>query len=161
MCSQFGFSIRQFFICLFYCLEMAFICKFQYTHLFFSQCSTLLVDVRFCRQVSNSPRNKISMRFIPYLLKKWFFWPPRLCCPPRAGKKTFPSTLNLMILQMVRNESLRFGGHVDIQVSYEIIWLKVQKRPQFCTLYLALNRGCFEAILMKNTPRTLGVKNKN
>jgi hypothetical protein len=33
------------------------------------------------------------------------------------------------------------------------------KRPQVCKIHLALNRGCFEAILMKNTLRTLGVKN--
>jgi hypothetical protein len=32
------------------------------------------------------------------------------------------------------------------------------KRLKFCIIYLALNRGCFEAVLMKNTPRTLGVK---
>jgi hypothetical protein len=30
-------------------------------------------------------------------------------------------------------------------------------RLRFCTIYLALNRGYFEAVLMKNTPRTLGV----
>jgi hypothetical protein len=32
------------------------------------------------------------------------------------------------------------------------------RRVKFCIIYLALNRGCFEAVLMKNTPRTLGVK---
>jgi hypothetical protein len=32
------------------------------------------------------------------------------------------------------------------------------RRLEFCIIYLALNRGCFEAVLMKNTPRTLGVK---
>jgi hypothetical protein len=32
------------------------------------------------------------------------------------------------------------------------------RRLKFCIIYLALNRGCFEAVLMKNTPRTLGVK---
>jgi hypothetical protein len=31
------------------------------------------------------------------------------------------------------------------------------RRLKFCIIYLALNRGFFEAILMKNTPRTLGV----
>jgi hypothetical protein len=34
-------------------------------------------------------------------------------------------TLNLMISQTVRNECLRFGGHVGIQVSYKILWLEV------------------------------------
>jgi hypothetical protein len=54
--------------------------------------------------------------------KKWFFWASKLCCPLRAqGKKTFLSTLNVMILQTVRNECVRFGGHVDIEVSYKIL----------------------------------------
>jgi hypothetical protein len=35
--------------------------------------------------------------------------------------------LNVMISQTVRNECLRFGRHVDIQVSYKILWLEVQK----------------------------------
>jgi hypothetical protein len=56
------------------------------------------------------------------------------------GKNTFLSTLNVIILQTVKNECVRFGGHVDIEVN------------------LALNRGCFEAVLMKYTHRTLGVK---
>jgi hypothetical protein len=58
---------------------------------------------------------------------------------------------------MIRNEFVRFGGHVKIQISYKILQLEVQKRPQFCTIHLAFDRGCFEAILMKNTLRTLGV----
>jgi hypothetical protein len=29
--------------------------------------------------------------------------------------------LNVMILQTVRNEYVRFGGHVDIEVSYKIL----------------------------------------
>jgi hypothetical protein len=45
----------------------------------------------------------------------------------------------------MRNECKRFGGHVDIEVSYKILWLNVLKET-------------FEAILMKNTPRNLGVK---
>jgi hypothetical protein len=32
-----------------------------------------------------------------------------------------------MILQMVRNECVRFGGHVDIEVSYKILQLDVLK----------------------------------
>jgi hypothetical protein len=57
---------------------------------------------------------------------------------------------------MVRNECIRFGGHVDIEVSYKILQLDVCK-IQVCKIHLALNRGCFEAVLMKNTLRTLGV----
>jgi hypothetical protein len=33
-----------------------------------------------------------------------------------------------MISQMARNENLRFGGHVDIQVSYKILRLDVLKK---------------------------------
>jgi hypothetical protein len=32
-----------------------------------------------------------------------------------------------MILQMVRSECVRFGGHVGIQVSNKILWLEILK----------------------------------
>jgi hypothetical protein len=35
-----------------------------------------------------------------------------------------------MILQTVRNECVRFGGHVDIEVSYKILELDVLKETQ-------------------------------
>jgi hypothetical protein len=55
-----------------------------------------------------------------------FKYPSRYIIPLRAlGKKTFLSTLNIMVLQMVRNECVRFGGHVDIEVSYKILCLDV------------------------------------
>jgi hypothetical protein len=61
-------------------------------------------------------------------LKKCFFWTPKDCCPLFVGaKKTFSSTLNVMILQMVRNEAVRFGRHIDIEVSYKILWLEIPK----------------------------------
>ena len=61
--------------------------------------------------------------------KKWLFWPSELCCPLQMqGKKTFFTTSNIMISQMVRNEHLRFGGHVDIEVSYKIVRLDVLKK---------------------------------
>jgi hypothetical protein len=44
-----------------------------------------------------------------------------------TGEKTVLSTLNVMILQTVRNEYVRFGGHVDIEVSYKILQLDVLK----------------------------------
>jgi hypothetical protein len=68
------------------------------------------------------------------------FWPSKLYCPLWAqGEKTFLSTLNVMILQTVRNECVRFGGHVDIEVSYTILWLDVLKKTQ--NLH---NLSCFE-----------------
>jgi hypothetical protein len=33
------------------------------------------------------------------------------------------------------------------------------RRLKFCITYLALNRGYFEAVLMKNTPGPLGINN--
>jgi hypothetical protein len=72
--------------------------------------------------------------------KKWFFWPSELCCPCLAqGKKTILSTLNVMILQTVRNEYVRFGGHVDIEVSYKILQLDVLKETS-----ILHNLSCYE-----------------
>jgi hypothetical protein len=59
--------------------------------------------------------------FLIYL-KNCFFWPSKLYYPLRVqGKKTFLSTLNVTISQIVRNKCVRFGGHVDIEVSYKIL----------------------------------------
>jgi hypothetical protein len=84
--------------------------------------------MRFCGHVPNSPRNKNLKRLILNLLKKVVFLDPkRLLSPFCRGKKTFSSTLNVMISQMVRNESVRFGRHIDIEVSYKILQLEVPK----------------------------------
>jgi hypothetical protein len=45
---------------------------------------------------------------------------------------------------MVRNKYVRFFGHVDIEVSYKILWLEVLKGGQFRTIHLAFNRGWFD-----------------
>jgi hypothetical protein len=62
-----------------------------------------------------------------------------------------------MILQTVGNKCVRFGGHVDKEVSYKILRLDVLKETPILRNLSCLNRGCFEAVLMKSTPRTLGV----
>jgi hypothetical protein len=44
-----------------------------------------------------------------------------------------------MIFKTVRDECVRFGGHVDIQVSYKILWLEVPKEASIyaqSTLFL-------------------------
>ena len=46
------------------------------------------------------------------------------------GKNSFFSTLNIMILQMVKSEDLRFGELIGIQVRYKILWFEVSKRSQ-------------------------------
>jgi hypothetical protein len=59
-------------------------------------------------------------------LRKWFFWTQK-DCPWSGAKKAFSSTLNVMISQMVWNESVRFGRHIEIEVSYKILQLEVPK----------------------------------
>ena len=76
----------------------------------------------------------------PYLHQKMVFWPPKLCCPPSVhGKKTYSSTFCFMILQMVRNECVIFGGHVDIELSYKILRLEVLKEAPILD-----NSPCFQ-----------------
>jgi hypothetical protein len=96
--------------------------------------------MRFCGHVSNSPGNKNPKRLISYLLEKVVFLDPkRLLSPRTRAKKTFSSTLNVKISQMVRNESVRFGRHIDIEISYKILQSKIQK------LVLVLNYlACFQ-----------------
>ena len=45
----------------------------------------------------------------------------------------------LMILQMVWNECVRSGGHVNVQVSYKILWLEVPKKA-----LILHNLPCFQ-----------------
>jgi hypothetical protein len=78
--------------------------------------------MRFCGHVPNSLTNKNLKRHIPYLLEKVVFLDPKQLLSPLAGeKKTFSSTLNVMISQMVRYENVRFGRHIDIELSYKIL----------------------------------------
>jgi hypothetical protein len=77
-------------------------------------------------------------------LRKWFFWTSKDCCSSRRGaKKTFSSTLNVMILQTVRNESVRFGGHIDIEVSYKILWLEIPKLVLILRYLACFQKGLF------------------
>jgi hypothetical protein len=76
--------------------------------------------------------------------KKWFFWTPKDCCPPFArAKKAFSSTLNVMISQMVRNESVIFGRHIDIEVSYKILQLEVPKLVPILHYPACFQKGMF------------------
>jgi hypothetical protein len=79
--------------------------------------------MRFCGHVPNSPRNKNLKRLILNLLKKVvFFGPQKIDVPLLQGqKKLFLLTLNVMISQVVRNEIVIFGRHIDIEVSYKIL----------------------------------------
>jgi hypothetical protein len=55
---------------------------------------------------------------------------------------------------MVRNENVRFGRYIDIEVSYKILWLEVTKLHYPACFQKGLFGGC----LSKNTFRPLGVK---
>jgi hypothetical protein len=57
--------------------------------------------------------------------KNGFFGPQNIIVQLEHGKKNFFLTLNVKILQMVWNECVRFDRHIEVQVSYKIIWLEV------------------------------------
>jgi hypothetical protein len=57
-----------------------------------------------------------------------------------------------MILQTIWNECVSFGGHINIQVSYKILQLEVQKKASILHNLPAFNRGCFEAVLDSTRP---------
>jgi hypothetical protein len=113
----------------------------------------------FSRRFFNVYLTHLEMRIwslsIHIYFKILLFWPPKLYVSiKREGeKKTSLLILNVMILQTVRNECVRLGGHVDIQVSYYISWLEALKTSQFCTICLTSKRGCFEAVLDSMQPR--------
>jgi hypothetical protein len=65
-----------------------------------------------------------------------------------------------MILEMVRNECTRFGGHVDIEVSYKILWLEILYEAQILLNSPCFLLGLFEAVLIENTQRILGVESQ-
>jgi hypothetical protein len=100
--------------------------------------------MRFCGHVRNSPKKKNLKRLILNLLEKVVFLDPkRLMSPFGRGKKTFSSALNVMISQMVRSESVRFGRHIDIEVSYKIFWLEVPKVIPILHYPACFQRGLF------------------
>jgi hypothetical protein len=55
-----------------------------------------------------------------------------------------------MILQVVRNESVRFGEHVDFQVSYKILWSKVPKKAPILHNLPCFQKGLFRGNLEIN-----------
>ena len=58
---------------------------------------------------------------------------------------------------MVKSECVKFDKLVYKQVNYKIQQSKVPNNAQTYTIHLAFDRGCFEAILIENTFRTLGI----
>jgi hypothetical protein len=72
-------------------------------------------------------------------IKNGFFGPQNSVVPLEHKEKTFFSTLNLMILQTIWNECVRFGGREDIQISYKILQLEVPKKVP-----ILHNPSCFQ-----------------
>jgi hypothetical protein len=100
--------------------------------------------MRFYRHVPNSPKKKNLNGTFHIYLKKLFFWTPKDSCPPLAGaKNTFFKTLNVMILQMVRNESVSFGWHIDIEISYKILRLEIPKLVLILHYLACFQKGLF------------------
>jgi hypothetical protein len=129
MFSPFGFSIQKFLICYFYCQNGLCMWISAYPlaeNDFFLNVPHLLWVWDFEDMYLTHLETRIWRGTFHIYFKKWFFWPSKLCCPLWAkGKKTFLSTLNFTILQTVRNECVRFGGHVYIEVRYKILRLDV------------------------------------
>jgi hypothetical protein len=59
---------------------------------------------------------------------------------------------------MVRNESVRFGRHIDIEVRYKILRLEVPKLVPILHYPACFQKGLLEAVLSKNTLRPFRVK---
>ena len=65
----------------------------------------------------------------PYLLRKICFFGLQnsIMIPSVYERKTSLLALNIKVSQMVSNECVKFGGYVDIQVSYKILEVEVPK----------------------------------
>jgi hypothetical protein len=106
----------------------------------FFQGSISLMDMRFCLHVPNSPRNKSLKSLNPYPLYKMVFLASKTLLYSLSTRNFyFFSTLNLMILQTIWNEHVRFGGHINIQANYKILLLEVYKKAS-----ILHNLPCFQ-----------------
>jgi hypothetical protein len=148
MFPPFTFSIQEFFIFYFYFQKTAFVCEFQHTSLWklmnFSRFHTSCRHEIFVDMYLTHLGIRIGRGTFHIYLRKWFLGTPKDCCPPLTGaKKKFSSTLNIIILQIVRNESVRFGRQIDIEVSYKILWLEIPKLVQTLYYLACFQKGLF------------------
>jgi hypothetical protein len=68
------------------------------------------------------------------------------------GKQTFPLSLNVIILQTVRNKCVRFGGHVHIEVRLQDLMVaSTIQGPNFAQLTL-LSIGADLRLFCSKTP---------
>jgi hypothetical protein len=84
--------------------------------------------MRFCTHVPNSNKNKNMKSSNPYLRSKMVFLASKTLLS-LSGTVEFIYLFDFerYNLAMVRNECVRFDGHVDIEVSYKILQLEVLK----------------------------------
>jgi hypothetical protein len=54
---------------------------------------------------------------------------------------------------MVKNESVRFGRHIDIEVSYTILQLEVPKLVPILHYLACFQKGLFGSSFAKNHPQ--------
>jgi hypothetical protein len=62
--------------------------------------------------------------------------------------------LNVMISQMVRNESVRFGRHIDIEVSYKILQLEVPNLVPILHYPSCFQKGLFGGSFEQKHPQS-------
>jgi hypothetical protein len=62
--------------------------------------------------------------------------------------------LNVMISQMVRNKSVRFGRHIDIEVSYKILRLEVPKSILILHYPACFQKGLFGCSFEQKHPQS-------
>ena len=77
--------------------------------------------------------------FYIYFKKMVFLAFNTLLSPFGTRGKNYSSTLNIMILQTSRNKCERFGGHVDIELSYKILQFELLKEAR-----ILFNSPCFQ-----------------
>jgi hypothetical protein len=100
--------------------------------------------MRFCGHVPNSPRKNNLKRHISYLLEKLVFLDlKRFLFPLDRGKKNFFFNFECYDHTTVRNESVRFGKHIDIEVSYKILQLEVPKLVPILHYPACFQKGLF------------------
>jgi hypothetical protein len=107
---------------------------------FFSQCSTPLVDMRFCRHLPNSPRYKNKVLHNPCLLEKVSFLAFKTLLPPFGIRnKNFFVNFKYYDLANGNKRVCKIWWICKHRtVSYKILWLKVLNEA-----LILLNSPCF------------------
>jgi hypothetical protein len=61
-----------------------------------------------------------------------------------------------MISQMVKNESVKFGRHIDIEATYKILWLEVRKLVPILHYPAFFQKGLFGSSFEQKHPLSFG-----